>query len=497
MSSTDVRDLQEKALQHLWLHFTPMHNLAAGTLPIIARGDGPYVIDQNGRRLLDFLSGLFTVQIGYSFGDELGEVMAEQARELPYYTNWTYAHPRSIELAAKLAEITPASIQRSFFVSSGSEAVESAIKLAREYHNANGEPQRRKVIARRLAYHGTTFGALSLTGITAIRAPFEPLMAGARHVANTNRYRCKYCADKGSCTLQCADEVAEAIEFEGPETVSLVIMEPVQNSGGCFTPHPDYHRRVNEICHHYGVLHAADEVICGFGRLGEWFGSIRYDYLPDIITGAKGLTSAYQPMGVTMFSDAIADRLVEQGHTYLHGSTFGGHPIAAAVALKNLEIMEREGVIANVKANEAYLEQQLRGLQERHDIVGDVRGAGYFWAFELVKDKATRETFSYEECNALLRDFLSPELFQAGLICRADDRGDPVVQVSPPLIATREHIDEAIAIFDDVLPRAQDMIRSYAHHAAPHGPGMTTSVGHHEEHQPPPGSVRGTMGDAG
>jgi adenosylmethionine-8-amino-7-oxononanoate aminotransferase len=460
MSSIDVRSLQESAMKHLWLHFTPMHQMEAENLQLICGGEGPYVIDATGRRVLDFLSGLFTVQIGYSHGEELGEAMARQAMELPYYTNWTYAHPRSVELAAKLAEITPDSIQRSFFVSSGSEAVESAIKLAREFHNANGEPRRRKVIARRLAYHGTTYGALSLTGITGIRTPFEPLMPGVRHVANTNAYRCKYCADQGGCSLACADEVAEMIEFEGPETVSMVIMEPVQNSGGSFTPHPDYHRRVNEICRSYGVLHAADEVICGFGRLGEWFGSIRYGYQPDIITGAKGLTSAYAPMGVTMFSEDIAQALLQSDTTYMHGSTFGGHPIAAAVALKNLEIMERERVIENVRANEPYLEAKLRGLAARHDIVGDVRGAGYFWAFELVKDKATKESFSYEECNVLLRDFLSPELWKAGLLCRADDRGDPVVQVSPPLIATREHIDEAMAIFDDVLPRAWERMQT-------------------------------------
>ena len=321
---------------------------------------------------------------------------------------------------------------------------------------------RRKVIARRIAYHGTTYGALSLTGITGIRTPFEPLMSGVRHVANTNQYRCKYCAEKGGCTLQCADEVAETIEFEDPETVSMVIMEPVQNSGGSFTPHPEYHQRVGEICREYGVLHAADEVICGFGRLGEWFGSIKYGYQPDIITGAKGLTSAYAPMGVAMFTDRVAEALIANDRMYLHGSTFGGHPVAAAVALKNLEIMEREDVVGNVQRNAPYLEAQLRGLMERHEIIGDVRGAGYFWAFELVKNRATKESFSYEECNALLRDFLSPELFKAGLLCRADDRGDPVVQVSPPLICTREHIDEAIAIFDDVLPRAMDMLRALA-----------------------------------
>jgi len=457
VSSTDVARLQDQAIQHLWLHFTAMQDLPPEKLQIITRGEGPYVYDQNGRRVLDFLSGLFTVQIGYSYGEELGEAMLEQARELPYYTNWTYAHPRSIELAAKLAELTPDSIQRSFFVSSGSEAVESAIKLARDFHGANGEPMRRKVIARKIAYHGTTYGALSLTGITGIRAPFEPLMSGVRHVANTNQYRCKYCADQGGCTLQCADEVAETIEFEDPSTVSLVIMEPVQNAGGSLTPHPDYHRRVGEICREYGVPHAADEVICGFGRLGEWFGSIKYDYRPDIITGAKGLTSAYAPMGVTMFGDRIAETLIGNDRMYLHGSTFGGHPVAAAVALKNLEIMEREGIVEHVAATEESFRAQLATLLEL-DIVGDLRGTGYLWALELVKDKETRETFDDDESETLLRGFLSPRLFERGLICRADDRGDPVVQISPPLVAGEEEFRKIVEILGDALTEAWQRI---------------------------------------
>jgi adenosylmethionine-8-amino-7-oxononanoate aminotransferase len=336
--------------------------------------------------------------------------------------------------------------------------VEAAIKLAREYHNAGGEPRRRKVIARRSAYHGTTYGALSLTGIPALRAPFEPLMPGVRHVANTNRYRCKYCRDAGDCTLACADEVEEAILFESPGTVSMVIMEPVQNAGGSFTPHPDYHARVREICDRYGVLQVADEVITGFGRLGEWFGATRYGYAPDIVTAAKGLTSAYQPMGVTMFSDRVAERLLEQRHVYLHGMTFGGHPIAAAVALRNLEIIERDGVIENVRANEGYLEAQLRGLMDRHPIIGDVRGAGYFWSLELTPERATRATFTSGEAAVLLRDFLSPALYEAGLLCRADDREEPVIQLSPPLICTRAHIDEAVAVFDRVLPQAWELV---------------------------------------
>ena len=272
------------------------------------------------------LSGLFTVQIGYSYGDELGQAALEQMRKLPYYTNWTFAHPPAAELAARLAELAPPGINRAFFVSGGSEAVESAWKLARQYHAANGQPMRRKVIARKIAYHGTTMGALSITGITSIRTPFEPLVDGVRHVANTNRYRCKYCAEAGECTLACADEVAETIEQEGPETVAMVIMEPVQNSGGTFTPHPEYHRRVREICDTYGVLQVADEVICGFGRLGEWFGCQRYGYEPDLITCAKGLTSGYASLGAVLISDRVAEPFVERGEYYLHGITFGGHP---------------------------------------------------------------------------------------------------------------------------------------------------------------------------
>ena len=458
MATIDTAALQEMAMKHLWLHFTQMAGFDPDKHPVMVRGDNIFLEDSNGNRYMDFLSGLFTVQIGYSHGEEIGTAMLEQAMELPYYTNWTYSHPKAIELATKLAEITPDSLNRAFFVSGGSEGVEGAIKLARDYHNAGGEPMRRKVIARKIAYHGTTYGALSLTGITSIRTPFEPLMAGVRHVEPTNPYRCKYCADQGGCNLKCADEVAEVIEFEDPSTVSMVIMEPVQNAGGCFTPHPEYHQRVSEICKEYGVLHAADETICGYGRLGEWFGSQRYEYEPDIITCAKGLTSGYQPMGAVLFGDRIADRLIETEHMFLHGITFGGHPIVAAAALKNLEIMEREGVIENVRQNEPYLRDQLLGLKERHEIIGDVRGAGYFWAMELVKDRATKETFNDEECNVLLRDFLSPTLLSEGLLCRADDRGDPAIQISPPLITTRDQIDEAIAVFDKVLPQAQDLM---------------------------------------
>jgi adenosylmethionine-8-amino-7-oxononanoate aminotransferase len=446
--------LQRAAKEHLWLHFSTTGQYQDREVPVIERGEGSHLFDTRGRRYLDMLAGLFTVQIGYSYGEELGEVAAEQMRKLPFYTNWTYAHPPAIALAEKLAEITPANINRFFFVSGGSEAVEAAWKLARQYHAHRGQPMRRKVIARKLAYHGTTMGALSITGITSIRTPFEPLIPGVRHVANTNRYRCKYCSEKPGCTLACADEVAEAIEFEGPDTVAMVITEPVQNSGGTFTPHPQYHQRIREICDAYGVLQVSDEVICAFGRLGEWFGATKYGFEPDIITTAKGLTSAYQPLGAVMISDKVAEPFLAGGD-WMHGITFGGHPVATAVGLRNIEIMEREDILGNVRRNEGYFHDQLVALQRRHAIVGDVRGTGYFKSLELVKDKETRETFSAEECDVLLRGFLSEALFSGGLICRADDRGDPVIQLSPPLIAGRAEIDEAVAVLDEVLPRAE------------------------------------------
>ena len=402
-------------------------------MPIIERGEGPYLFDVHGKRYLDMLSGLFTVQIGYSYGEELGQAALEQMRKLPYYTNWTFAHPPAAELAARLAGLAPPGINRAFFVSGGSEAVESAWKLARQYHAANGQPMRRKVIARKVAYHGTTMGALSITGITAIRTPFEPLVDGVRHVANTNRYRCKYCADSQECTLACADEVAETIEQEGPETVAMVIMEPVQNSGGTFTPHPDYHRRVREICDAYGVLQVADEVICGFGRLGEWFGCERYGYEPDLITCAKGLTSGYASLGAVLISDRVAEPFVERGEYYLHGITFGGHPVATAIARANLDVMERLDLLANVRANEAYFARTAarpggrsrdRRRRARRGLLHVARaGQGPRDAADVQHPRSAR---------CCCAEFLSPQLQEAGVICRADDRGDPVIQLSPP-----------------------------------------------------------------
>ncbi|MFL5918100.1 MAG: aspartate aminotransferase family protein [Gaiellaceae bacterium] len=473
-------DLQKAARDHLWLHFTRMSAYGDSDVPIIVRGDGCYLEDINGKRYLDALAGLFSVNIGYGFGDEIGEAAAAQMRELPFYTNWSYAHPRAIELASEVASLTPGDLNRLFFVSGGSEAVESAWKLARQYYAARGEQRVRaavassgvdtptrvdaaqavrgegrrwKAVSRHIAYHGTTMGALSINGIPALRMPFEPLVPDVLHVRNTNRYHRPREESEAEFTRFLLDDLEHTIEAGGPETVAMVIMEPVQNAGGSFTPPEGYWRGVRELCDRYDILLCADEVITGFGRLGAWFGSERYDIRPDLIVIAKGLSSSYAAIGAVVASDRVMEPFMQDTSMYSHGITFGGHPVASAVALKNIEIMKREQIVEHVASTQDVFRAKLEQLLDL-PIVGDVRGVGFFYALELVKDKETRATFDDEECETLLRGFVSPRLFERGLICRADDRGDPVIQISPPLIATEEEFDKIVSILGDVLAEA-------------------------------------------
>jgi adenosylmethionine-8-amino-7-oxononanoate aminotransferase len=451
-----VLDLQRAAKDHLWLHFSRMGSYRSAEVPIIVRGDGCYVEDANGKRYLDALAGLFAVQIGYSHGEEIGQAALAQMRELPFYTNWSYAHPRAIELAAEVASLTPGDLNRVFFVNGGSEAVESAWKLARQYHLARGE-RRWKAVARRVAYHGTTMGALSINGVSALRTPFEPLVPDTIHVRNTNRYH-RPASETGQEFLAfLLDDLESAIEQAGPETVAMVIMEPVQNAGGAYTPPEGYFAGVRQICDRYGILLCADEVITGFGRLGHWFGSERYDIRSDLITCAKGMSSAYAAIGAVVASEAIIEPFLEERAMYAHGITFGGHPVQAAIALKNLEIMKRERIVENVRENEDRVRAILATLLDL-PIVGDLRGCGYFWAIELVKDRETRQSFTDAESETLLRGFISDSLFERGLICRADDRGDPVIQISPPLIAGEAEFQEITGILGDVLADAWEKI---------------------------------------
>ncbi len=445
--------LQELAKRHLWMHFTRMGAYADAEVPIIVRGEGCHVWDEQGRRFFDGLSALFCCNLGHGRAD-LAQAGADQAKELDFYSTWSYAHPRAIELAARIAALTPGDLNRVFFTSGGGEAVESALKLARQYHKLTGNPNKTKVIAREVAYHGTPMGALSATGITPLRVPFEPLTPGGCHVPNTNVYR----LPDGVPASSLAEAVAERIEFEGPETVAAVIMEPVQNAGGTFTPPDGYFQRVREICDQYDVLMISDEVICSWGRIGEWFGCQRYGYQPDMITTAKGLTGAVAPMGALIASDRVAAPFMEGDASFLHGFTFAGHPVAAAVALAAIDAYEREEILQRVRDNEGRLRAMLESLRDV-PIVGDVRGAGYFQSIELVRDRDSKATFDAEEAEQLLRGVLDGELHEAGLICRADDRGDPVIQLSPPLIAGPEDFEEIEGMLRPVLERAARRMR--------------------------------------
>jgi adenosylmethionine-8-amino-7-oxononanoate aminotransferase len=451
------------ARRHLWKHFTressydPEHEV-----PIIVRGDGAYVYDSAGRRYLDGLAGLFVVQVGHG-RRVLAEAAARQAEELSFFPLWSYAHPPAIDLAERLAHHAPGDLNRVFFTTGGGEAVESAWKLAKQYFKLVGKPGKHKVISRAVAYHGTTQGALSITGIPALKQPFEPLVPGGFRVPNTNSYRAPdmlredgrphaLLNDK-AFGRWAADRIEEAILFEGADTVAAVFLEPVQNAGGCFPPPPGYFERVREICDAHDVLLVSDEVICAFGRIGSMFACDDFGYVPDMITCAKGMTSGYSPIGALIASDRLFEPFATGDSSFAHGYTFGGHPVSAAVAMANLDIFESEALNDHVKHTAPAFRTTLERLLDL-PIVGDVRGAGFFYGIELVKDKATRETFDSDESERLLRGFLSGALFEAGLYCRADDRGDPVIQLAPPLICDQPHFDEMEQILRDVLSRA-------------------------------------------
>ncbi|QSE89753.1 aspartate aminotransferase family protein [Rhodococcus pseudokoreensis] len=455
-SSRTTADLEASARRHLWGHFSRHgENI---TPPIITRGDGARIYDSTGKSYLDGLSGLFVVQAGHG-RQELAEAAAKQAEQLAFFPLWSYATEPAIELAERLAGYAPGDLNRVFFTTGGGEAVESAWKLAKQYFKRVGKPGKHKVISRSIAYHGTPQGALAITGIPALKAPFEPLTPGAFRVPNTNIYRAPdpLGADPKAFGIWAADRIAEAIEFEGPDTVAAVFLEPVQNAGGCFPPPPGYFERVRQICDDYDVLLVSDEVICAFGRIGSMFACEDFGYVPDIITCAKGLTSGYSPIGAMIASDRLFEPFADGTSMFAHGYTFGGHPVSAAVALANLDIFEREGLNAHVAEQAPAFRATLDKLTDL-PMVGDVRGEGFFYGIELVKDKTTKESFSDDEAERILHGFLSTALFDAGLYCRADDRGDPVIQLAPPLICGQTEFDEIENILRSVLTEAWTLL---------------------------------------
>ncbi|SEJ14713.1 aspartate aminotransferase family protein [Demequina mangrovi] len=459
----DPENLQRAAKDHLWMHFTDHSRYDTEDVPVIVRGEGAYIYDTAGKRYLDGLGGLFVNQLGHG-REDLAEAAAAQAKELAFHPLWSYATPPAIELAAKLAELAPGDLNRVFFTSGGGDSVESAWKLAKNYFKLVGKPLKHKVISRNVAYHGTPHGALSITGLPGLKQQFEPLVPSTFRVPNTNLYRASEIthglhdgSDPEAFGRWAADQIEVAILNEGADTVAAVFLEPVQNAGGCFPPPPGYWQRVREICDRYDVLLVSDETICAYGRLGEMFGATRYGYVPDILTSAKGLTSGYAPMGAMIASDRLMAPFLEQGEMFAHGYTFGGHPVAAAVALKNLEIFETEGVLEHVRENAPAFRATLEKLLDL-PMVGDVRGDGYFYGIELVKDRETKESLTADECERVLHGFLSKELYDAGLYCRADDRGDPVIQLSPPLTIGQPEFDEMERILRDVISRAHALL---------------------------------------
>jgi adenosylmethionine-8-amino-7-oxononanoate aminotransferase len=455
--TVSTKDLSKSAYDHLWMHFTRMSSYENSPVPTIVRGEGTYIYDDKGKRYLDGLAGLFVVQAGHG-RTELAETAAKQAQELAFFPVWSYAHPKAVELAERLAHEAPGDLNKVFFTTGGGEAVETAWKLAKQYFKLTGKPTKHKVISRNVAYHGTPQGALSITGIPAAKEMFEPLVPGAFKVPNTNIYRApeNLRDDDKAFGRWAADRIAEAIEFEGPDTVAAVFLEPVQNSGGCFPPPPGYFERVREICDEYDVLLVSDEVICAFGRIGSMFACDDFNYVPDIITCAKGMTSGYSPIGAMIASDRLFEPFRTGTNYFPHGYTFGGHPVSAAVAMANLDIFDREGLNDNVKQNAPAFRATLEKLLDL-PVVGDVRGAGYFYGIELVKDKETKETFDDDESERLLRGYLSKALFDAGIYCRADDRGDPVIQLAPPLTIGQ-------AEFDDIESRLRGVLKDAEKH---------------------------------
>ena len=415
----------EHASRGGWWSWTKMADYENAQPPVMVGGDGPYLIESNGTRLLDAMSGLFTTQIGYSHGKELGAAAAAQMEQLAFYPNWAATNPATLALTERILGLVEQDMSRVFFTSGGSESVESAWKLARQHFQAKGEPSRRIVISRHGSYHGCTLGALSITGIPAARAPFEPLLPDVRHVASTDTLRLAEGEPRG---LDFADAIERQIIADGAENVCMVILEPVQNAGGCLVPPPGYAQRVREICDRHGVLLCCDEVICGFSRLGHWFGSQRYGFAPDMITFAKGVTSGYAPLGGVIFTERVAEPLVAAEGLYAHGYTFGGHPVSCATALANLDVMERLDLNANVLEVEPYLEASLNEVAAGSSIAVDARGAGFFRALE-VQDKS-------------LVDPVRNATRANGVIVRSDVRVNPCLAISPPLISTKDHVDE-------------------------------------------------------
>jgi adenosylmethionine-8-amino-7-oxononanoate aminotransferase len=455
VTTTDVRSL---AQQHLFPHFTRGQVWYGSDLPVIVRGEGSYLYDERGTRVLDGLAGLFCVNMGHGRTD-IPAAATKQMEQLAYWTNWSAAHPASVEAATLIAELAPGDLDTVFFVNSGSEAVESAIKFARQYHVSQGQPQRTKIIARDMAYHGTTLGALAVTGIPKFKAAFGPLMPGVRHVPHTLG---ETVPEGGTAAdLPSVRALVAAIEEEGPETIAALFAEPVQNSRGALVPPEGYWQELRSICDRYGILLVSDEVICAYGRLGEWFGSAKYGVVPDLLTFAKGATSGYAPLGGVLIRQQLARDLLTspQAGVFTHGSTWGGHPVSTAVAVANISAMRDEDVLGNVRRLEPHFQAGLDKIKDAHPTVLEWRGTGFFYAIEFTGDRHSGRELTEQQGIELVREVMPAAMRSVNLITRPDDRGATMLMLSPPLVADREVLDDLLSGVDAVVAAVDAHVR--------------------------------------
>jgi adenosylmethionine-8-amino-7-oxononanoate aminotransferase len=440
-------ELREKA-EAAWLHFSPMDDVRSGQVKCMVRAEGNYYYDINGKELIDGLAGLFVVAIGHG-RKELRDAAYAQMEQLEYFSMFcSGTNLPVINLGQKLKTVTPEGIDHFFFVASGSEAVETCLKLARQYFYNKGEKNRNKFISRIGEYHGVTLGALSINGVTSMRTPFEPLLPGYRFVPNAYCYRCDYNQSYPGCDMQCARQVETTIKFLGPETVAAVVGEPATSGGGIFVPPKEYWPMVREICDRYGVLIIDDEVINGFGRTGNWFGCQTYGYKPDLMSTAKGIISGYLPLACAMTTSEIYDAFLGGPEKeFQTGNTFGGHPVASAVALKNVEILERENLPQKAAEVGAYLLDGLKAELGDNPIVGDIRGVGLLQGIEYVRDKKTKER-DERDVPALIAE----ACYQNGLYCRGLFG---VLQLAPCLTLTKPEADRVV----DIIARSTAQVQ--------------------------------------
>ncbi len=452
----DTTTLRDQARKNLFQHFTRRDQVSGG-FPIYATGNGCYMTDTDGNRVLDGLAGLFCVNMGHGRHD-IAEAGAQQLHKLAYASNWGSATEPAIAAAGLIGELAPGDLEATFFVNSGSEAVETAIKFSRQYHRSQGEPQRTKFISRNMAYHGVTMGALSVTQLNAIKDPFRPLLQGVREVPNTLGYTgdCGPAAELPSITA-----IRDVIAEEGADTIAAIFAEPVQNGRGALVPPDGYWQELRAICDEHGILLVSDEVICSFGRLGHWFGEGLTGVTPDIITFAKGSTSGYAPLGGMITRRRLVDELYnsDSGGVFTHGATWGGHPVSTAIAYANISAMRDEKILDNVTSRGPGLKAELERLKDAHRCVKDVRGTGYFYAIELMADRGAGRELTHEEHLKVLREILPAAFKRTGVTLRGDDRGGTMLMVSPPLVAQEEELKHLIQGIDSMLEDVDTQIR--------------------------------------